>query len=77
MMLQDQDKSVGYEIRLQGQLSQRWIDWFGNMTMIDDRQQPGTSRLFLEVVDQASLLGQVQKLHNLGYTLLEIRRLEQ
>lgn len=76
MMLQDQDKSVGYEIRLQGQLSQRWIDWFGNMTMIGDRQQPGTSRLFLEVADQSSLLGQVQKLHNLGHTLLEIRRLE-
>ena len=72
---QDQVKRIDYEIQLQGRLSQRWIDWFGNMTVIDDREWPGTSWVSLQVTDQASFLGQIQKLHNLGYTLLEIRRL--
>ena len=75
---QQRDKKVDYEIWLQGTMSRRWLDWFGNMTLIVDEcsDEPKASRFIIEVADQAALLGQIQELHNLGYVLLEIRRLE-
>ena len=69
-------KPAKYEIQLQGHISQRWTDWLGNLTVIDDSSdRPGISKVTTEVVDQAALLGLLQKMHNLGHSFLEIRRL--
>ncbi len=72
-------KSQGttYEILVQGNISQRWVDWFGSMTILAE-DQVGRQRLTtaeVQVVDQAALLGQLQKLHNLGFSLLQVRRI--
>jgi hypothetical protein len=67
-----------YEVQLQGRLSQRWLDWLGDMTVVavDEAGELWRTTAVLQVPDQAALLGQLQKLHNLGYPLLQIRRLD-
>jgi len=71
-----QRPSLTYEIQLQGLISQRWIDWFGNMQVTAEQslaQEPLTT-VIVDVVDQSALLGLLQKLHNLGYPLLQVTR---
>ena len=71
-----QSQKVNYQIQVQGHVSQRWADWFGNMTILgeDGAGRTAVSTIIVEVADQAALLGSLQKLHNLGYALLEIKR---
>jgi hypothetical protein len=74
-----QERQVVYAILLQGRLSQRWLDWLGDMTIlaVDEAGNISRTTAELQVPDQAALLGQLQKLHNLGYQLLKIRRLDE
>ena len=57
-----------YEIRVQGRLGTRWAAWFDGMTLTDE--DDGTTVIRGPVVDQAALHGQLQKLRDLGVTLL-------
>jgi hypothetical protein len=70
-----QSQELSYEIELTGQISQRWLDWFGNMTLLTLKKDERTclSTVSIKVVDQAALLGVLQKLHNLGFSLVEVR----
>jgi hypothetical protein len=63
-----------YEVVVRGPLSQRWVDWLGDMTVsaVVGTTQPET-HLELGVTDQAALLGKLQKLHNLGLLLLQVK----
>jgi uncharacterized protein YjfI (DUF2170 family) len=72
-----QSQKVNYQIQVQGHVSQRWADWFGNMIILnqDIVGQSDFSTLSIQIADQAALLGSLQKLHNLGYVLLEIKRI--
>jgi hypothetical protein len=71
-----QDQEVSYEIQVQGSISQRWVDWFGCMTIITEEEDPSSlTTAEVHVADQAALLGQLQKLHNLGFSLLQVRRI--
>jgi hypothetical protein len=71
-----QDQGVSYEIQVQGSISQRWVDWFGCMTIITEEEDPSSlTTAEVHVADQAALLGQLQKLHNLGFFLLQVRRI--
>jgi len=72
-----QSQKVNYQIQVQGHVSQRWADWFGNMIILDPdiAGQKEVSTVSIKVADQAALLGSLQKLHNLGYALLEIKRM--
>ena len=71
------DRKISYQIQVQGHVSQRWADWFGNMIILgeDVVDQMEFSTITIEVVDQSALLGSLQKLHNLGYSLLEVKRM--
>jgi len=64
-----------YQIRVEGRLSERWMHWFDDM---DVSTQAGTgpeiTTLTGAVVDQAALLGLLQKLYTLGLPLLLVRR---
>jgi hypothetical protein len=75
--LPQQSQKVNYQIQVQGHVSQRWADWFGNMIILEEdvTGQRDVSTLAIAVADQAALLGSLQKLHNLGYALLEIKRI--
>ncbi len=61
---------VQYEIRFRGHLGPRWAAWFDGLrlTANDD----GTTALRGPVVDQAALHGLLQKLRDLGITLLSL-----
>ena len=59
-----------YRIRIQGRLDQRWSSWFDGMSVT--RGDDGTTLLRGRVGDQAALHGLIQKVRDLGLTLLEV-----
>lgn len=59
-----------YRIRIQGRLEQRWSTWFDGMALT--RATDGTTLLRGRVDDQAALHGLIQKVGDLGLTLLEV-----
>jgi hypothetical protein len=59
-----------YEIRLKGQLDERWADRFEGMTItLEDN---GNTLLTGPVVDQAALHGLLKRVRDLGMPLLSI-----
>ena len=83
-----QDQPTTYQIQVQGWISERWANWFDNMTISvddnnddeDDAVQPAgglaITTLTGAVADQAALLGLLQQLYTLGLPLLLVRRKE-
>jgi len=63
-----------YEIRLQGQLDQRWSDWFEGFTLAI--QSDGTTTLTGPVTDQAALHGLLRRISDLGVTLISVNELD-
>jgi hypothetical protein len=63
-----------YEIRVKGILSDQWTDWFDGMVIRYDAE--GNSTLIGAVVDQAALHGMLDKVRDLGMTLLSFTRLD-
>jgi len=59
-----------YEIRLHGQLDERWGDWFEGFTL--STQSDGTTTLTGAVVDQAALHGLLRRVGDLGVTLISV-----
>jgi len=60
-----------YEIRVRGRLDPRWSTWFDGLALrtADD----GTTVISGPVADQAALHGLLQRLRDLGLTLLSLR----
>jgi hypothetical protein len=63
-----------YEIRLQGHLDARWAAWFDGMTLT--REGDGTTHLRGPVADQAALHGLLQRVRDLGLSLLAVRQID-
>lgn len=63
-------EDLRYEIRLQGQLDQRWSDWFGGLTLT--AQIDGTTTLTGPVTDQSALHGLLRRVAGLGVTLISL-----
>lgn len=59
-----------YEIRLDGQLDQRWTGWFEGFTLTS--QSDGTTTLTGPVLDQAALHGLLRRVGGLGVTLISV-----
>ncbi|SBS71887.1 hypothetical protein [uncultured Microbacterium sp.] len=59
-----------YEIRLRGQLDQRWSGWFDGFTLTSQRD--GTTTLTGSVADQAALHGLLRRVGDLGVTLISV-----
>ncbi len=59
-----------FEIRVKGQLSELWVDWFEGLTI----EQFGDEEMILSgpIVDQAALMGVLAKLSRLNLTLISI-----
>lgn len=71
------DQPGRYRIRAQGQLSVSWASRLSDMVITVKRpanRQPVTT-LTGEVRDQAALLGVLNVLYDMGYTLLKVERL--
>lgn len=59
-----------YQIRLTGQLSGQWTEWFeGLMVTLDEN---GDTLLTGPVVDQAALYGLLRKVRDLGASLISV-----
>lgn len=62
-----------YEIRIEGELSNRWSDWFDGLLI---RNEPnGDTVLTGWINDQAALLGVLSKLQGLNFALIYVRRI--
>ena len=62
-----------YEIRLQGQLDQRWSDWFSGLAVsVDD----GVTTLIGPVIDQAVLRGILSKIWDLNLVLISVNPID-
>jgi len=62
-----------YEILIKGILGDQWSDWFEDMEFRFDEY--GNTTLTGAVVDQAALHGLLDKVRDLGMTLLSVIRL--
>lgn len=61
-----------YEIRVKGHLDHRWIERLDCQSA--KRDDDGTTRLIVRLVDQAALYGLLRKLRDLGLPLLSLNR---
>ena len=57
-----------YEIRIKGHLADRWVHWFGGLTIT--LEEGGNTLLTGPVVDQSALHGLLRKVRDLGLPLL-------
>ena len=62
--------SLQYEIRVKGHLDARWAAWLGGLSLNND--EDGTTVIRGPVVDQAALHGLLQKLRDMGVTLVSV-----
>jgi hypothetical protein len=65
--------SVGYEIRVEGILDQRWTAWFEDLEIDSDDSQTVISG---QVADQAALHGLLNRVCDLGLVIVSVRRLD-
>lgn len=70
------ERAHKYLIRVQGRISQKWAAWFEDMSISVDGIGDNliVTTLTGEIADQAALQGLLQKLYNLGFPLIEVRR---
>ncbi len=66
------DKPCFYEIRIEGQLTERWSDWLGGLALC--AEAGGQTTLRGPLPDQAALLGVLGQLHALNLTLISVQR---
>jgi len=66
------DKPFLYEIRVEGQLGNRWSEWFEGLTITSDAS--GEAVLSGLLPDQAALFGVLTKIHDLNLALISIQR---
>jgi hypothetical protein len=71
---EDQHEPGLYEIRIKGQLDDRWAEWFEGLTItLEDN---GDTLLTGPVVDQAALHGLLKKVRDLGMTLVSVNQVQ-
>jgi hypothetical protein len=68
-----QNESATYEIRLQGHLAGRWVEWFGAAAI--ELEEDGTTRLTCAAIDQAALYGLLKRVRDVGLPLVSVNRI--
>ena len=61
---------TGYAIRVRGALDPAWSSWFQGMDVHSDR--PGETVIAGPVVDQAALHGLLEKIRDLGLSIISV-----
>jgi hypothetical protein len=70
-----QSEPASYEIVVEGVVSERWADYFGDHdTAVSNEDSNERTTICVHVLDQVALLGHLQRLTDLGYLLLLVRR---
>ena len=62
-----------YEIRLRGELAERWTAWFEGLTL---SYSNGETVLTGPLVDQAALHGLLAKIRDLGLALIAVNQID-
>ena len=68
------DQQQCYEIRLKGQLDDKWSDWFDGL--IITLEENGDTLLTGPVIDQTALYGLLKKVRDLGIPLVSVSPVE-
>jgi hypothetical protein len=63
-----------YQIRIKGHVDEQWTDWFEGLTIT--LEENGETLLTGQVVDQAALFGLLNKVRDLGISLVSVNRVE-
>ena len=67
------DEPVSYQIQVQGRLSQTWADYLGSMDVsVSGEREQAVTTLLGQVRDQAALMGLLNSLYYLGFSLLSL-----
>ena len=67
------DRPAIYEIKVPGELDERWTDWDGKMALTVERTGEGPPITVLTgVVDQATLHSLLRRLYALGLPLISV-----
>jgi hypothetical protein len=69
------ERAAVYEIRVQGELDEGWIDWFDDgqrVSALDIRAERGVTTLTGTVADQPALFGLLLKIRDLSLALLSV-----
>ena len=67
------DNPATYRIQVQGSLDQRWADYLGGLNISVNRDiDPPVTTLSGQVLDQAALMGVLNGLYDLGFSLLYV-----
>jgi hypothetical protein len=61
-----------YEIRVQGILGERWSEWFGGLNLQSEGDETVLSGT---LTDEPALHGVLERLRDLGLSLIAVRRL--
>ena len=72
MPVDDQHGPSIYEIRVRGHLGSRWSEWFDGLLLT--YHGDGTTVLRGHLADQAHLHGLLDKVRDLGLTLISVSR---
>jgi hypothetical protein len=59
-----------YEIRIRGRLDARWVTWFDGLTL--QSEPDGITLISGAVADQAALHGLLQRVRDLGLSLVSV-----
>ena len=67
-----------YRIRIQGILDKNWSDYHGGMRIEHegDSQCSATTILMGRLADQSALIGVLNSLHDIGYSILAVEYLQ-
>jgi hypothetical protein len=63
-----------YQIRIKGHLDEHWSEWLGELTLA--QLADGTTTLTGEIVDRAALYGVLNKLDDMGLSLISVNEIE-
>ncbi len=68
------DSPMIYQIRIEGHLGARWVDWFEGLTIT--LEEDGKTLLSGPVLDQSALYGLLKKVRDLGMPLVSLIRIQ-
>ena len=69
------ERAAVYEIRIQGELDEGWVDWFDDgqrVSALDIHAERGVTTLTGRVADQPALFGLLLKIRDLSLALLSV-----
>lgn len=65
-----------YRIKIAGALDQSWSDWLGNAKIVSESQDDGSTitTLVVELTDQSTLFGILDRIRDLNLSLLDVTK---